>query len=603
MPFFVVLAMAGTLMGQPVARPAPQQVPGGFVLAPEPAGVLRGIESPPSLPLVARYYAEAQEYERHGLEACVDLYYRAVVVAYAWLTISAGEPDPIALESYNESLRKCMKTATVFGRLDPRSHLMVRSPAGMVAVPVSHRGFVWSSDDFDELRDPTDLERDPGLERAHVRVGIGTPQVVLRQKRGDVSDAFLMVNHPFAATAVVHPDLGAWMGPRVGQVPGDRLEFLDPKRVRSVEASGRILPMAADLDVLVSMMREISGGNRFSIGGLLRPESALRVANLYMVEPYQRGKIPLVLVHGLASSPLTWGDVLGDLAQDRALLERYQVWLFAYPTGLGFARNAAILRGSLDQIVPTMDPGGADASLRSMVLVGHSMGGLLSKLQTQSSGDMLWNVFSHVPMDQMEIEPEGREMLRKQLFFEPQPYVKRVVFVATPHRGSTIANNMVGRLSSRLILLPDDGREAYRELRHNNPGALNKIMGRRPPTSIDLLEDDHPFLMAMMGLPRAPGVKWHSVVGVGKQRLLQDEPTDGVVPFHSASISGVESEMMVDATHVSIHHQPETVYELRRILAEHYREWAPATSLARGAANQPGGNGLDRRLEPVSLSR
>jgi hypothetical protein len=208
--------------------------------------------------------------------------------------------------------------------------------------------------------------------------------------------------------------------------------------------------------------------------------------------------------------------------------------------------------------------------------VSHSRGGLLARLQTTSSGDALWSAYSNTPFDAMVLDPALAEQLRSRFFFEPQPNVSRIVFIATPHRGAMMANQLVGRLSSRLIREPADWRDSFREIRRDNPGAVNGWIHRRPPNSIDLLKADNPLLIAINELPRAPGVTYHSIIGVGgHRRLMTEEPTDGVVPFHSAALAGVESELLVDGRHANIHHRPETTIEVRRILLEHTADPAP----------------------------
>jgi hypothetical protein len=510
-----------------------------------------------------------------------DLAYRASVAAYAASVRPSGSPgaDLWAQTLYRRAVAQCLTWASQAGRLDPRSHLLIAGPGtlGLIEVPILHQGFLWQPSDFNQLIDPERLASDPGLERPHRRAGLGAPMVAIRFRRSDGPiEPFYGARHPFVATALIVPDLDAWTHPDPSTPPADRLVLLDPRRVGRVQLEGQMWPLAADFDSNVSMMRDIMGGDRYRFLALLRPDRTLDVARLFMVEPYQPGKIPVILVHGLWSSPTTWSDLQGDLECDREITSRYQLWTFTYPTGMSFLASAEILRNALDQIVPTLDPSGADPSLRSIVLVTHSMGGLIGRLQTTSSGDALWSAYSSTPFDEMVLDPALAERLRPRFFFEPQPYVSRVVFIATPHRGAMMANQLVGRLSSRLIREPADWRDAFREMRQDNPGAMNGWLRRRPPTSIDLLQPDHPILIAINELPRAPGVAYHSIIGVGgHRRLLVEEPTDGVVAFHSAALASVDSEILVDARHANIHHRPETTAEVRRILLLHSTTQTP----------------------------
>ena len=73
-----------------------------------------------------------------------------------------------------------------------------------------------------------------------------------------------------------------------------------------------------------------------------------------------------------------------------------------------------------------------------MVLIGHSMGGLLAKLMVQDSQSLLWEGISDQPASRLDGSPEAREMLRQAVFFKPVPGVRRIIFIATPHRGSRL---------------------------------------------------------------------------------------------------------------------------------------------------------------------
>ena len=157
---------------------------------------------------------------------------------------------------------------------------------------------------------------------------------------------------------------------------------------------------------------------------LFTPERLVREAGLHMLHPYERGKIPVVMIHGLGSSPMAWGRVVNELRGDPALRARYQFWIYMYPTGNPFMLSAAELRRSLVEARAPVNPDRTDPAYDRMVLVGHSMGGLLSKLVIAESGDALWRLNSHQPFDRLVANaPEDRDLLGRVFFFRPLPFV------------------------------------------------------------------------------------------------------------------------------------------------------------------------------------
>lgn len=224
-----------------------------------------------------------------------------------------------------------------------------------------------------------------------------------------------------------------------------------------------------------------------------------------------------------------------------------------------------LLRRALHNIVNELDPNGKDPALRPMVIAGHSQGGLLTKLMAINSGNRFWEIVSSEPFDQVEMAAEPRALLREAEFFDPVPNLKRVVFIATPHRGSYQATGWVLNLVNRLIRLPGNLVSQLGDLLVNPAFAHLHIS--RLPTSVDNMSPGHPFLRALNDLPIDPGITAHSIIAV-----LGDGPltgrTDGVVAYVSAHIEGVESEKVVRSGH-STQANPETINEMRRILREH----------------------------------
>jgi hypothetical protein len=514
--------------------------------------------------------------ERRGDPQCVDAYYRgAVLAAAAVFDGPAGGLDPAtplgreAIALHNASLGDCLRVAPEYGRIDPRSRLLIGDNAvGTNAVPVEHQGFLWAPHDFDVLVDARAVSPSGGLRRRHEWPGVGAPQIVVRLWDGGPQDEWLLKRHPFPATAVLDPDFDAWLGRTPGP-PRDRLRLVDPLHAQRATVAGHEEPLAIDLDAPIDLLGEMVDGSKYRFVALLRPEKALQIAGLYMLQPYQPGKIPVVLVHGLASSPLTWNDLIGDLRSDPAFRERYQLWLFTYPTGVGFLRNAALLREQLAQLQGELDPDGSRPEVRQAVLIGHSMGGLISKLQVTASEDRIWNTYATRPSSTLVASPEIHAEVQRFFYFTPHPGVSRVVYVAVPHLGSNLANELPGRLSSALIKPLTGAKDMMRQIERDNPGLIRPEF-RQVPTGVDLLERDHPLLLTMAQLPVSPAVTTHSIIGTGT-RPVGTPRGDSVVPIESARVPGVASEVYVPENHGGVHHNERSTAEILRILDEHWR--------------------------------
>jgi pimeloyl-ACP methyl ester carboxylesterase len=293
---------------------------------------------------------------------------------------------------------------------------------------------------------------------------------------------------------------------------------------------------------------------------------------LMFLSPYRRGRIPIVLVHGTASSPGRWADLVNELENERVIWDRFQIWLFLYNTGNPIGYSGGLLRRALERAVADLDPAGTDPALRRMVVIGHSQGGLLTKLTAVDSGDRLWRIVGRVPLDELDLDPDVRETLRFSTFFTPEPFVERVVFVCTPHHGSYLAALSFVNLSpaqwvSDLIALPSNLTQVLTELVTRNQDKLLLRTMTRLPTSIDNMTPGNPFIRALAEIPLAARIRAHSIIAVRGNGPVENG-SDGVVRYESAHIGGVESELVVRFSHSAQAH-PETIQEIRRILLVH----------------------------------
>lgn len=325
--------------------------------------------------------------------------------------------------------------------------------------------------------------------------------------------------------------------------------------------------LAADFSAPLGYMLSRGRNRDLDIGALLRVDKNFAATGLYQFGRYDQHKIPVVFVHGLMSRPETWVPAVNELMADRQIRERYQFWFFLYPTGLPVWASAAELRSELDRFRSTLDPAHGNDNFNRMVLAGHSMGGLVSSLQVRTGGEKLWRQFMDTPPYELAISSELKERIIKVVQFHPRPEVSRVVFFATPHRGSDLAVNPVSDFFSRLIKLP------FRFL-EKDLAALRSALRKdfrdlfvAPANSIVFLRANSPLLKSILALPMRPGVPYHSVVG-DQGRGNAPDSSDGVVPYWSSHLEGARSEKIVPSGH-GAHEDPEGIAELGRILRLH----------------------------------
>lgn len=419
---------------------------------------------------------------------------------------------------------------------------------------------------------PTEQLRITRAQHEYKSWGLGVPIVGVRKTDAndpDVQERYFPRNFHIGATAMMVPGGGlaggAW---RSGTA---RLVLHDPSEDVPLSVAGRSLPMATDKTT--PLISQVDGRTlaTLELAGLLTSDFARNGAGptdsgIYMLQPYRPGKIPVVLVHGLVSSPRAWVQTLNELNSDPALSRHYQFWVFLYPTGKPIPSNADALRQALYKAQGDFDPAGKDPAFGRTVLVGHSMGGVISKMMIQDSGMALWDATISVPFDQLKA-PEGvRERLGRILIYKPVPFVGRVVCVAAPHRGSPFADEPFGRAISNLIRGTSEQEETFEVLEAMNGRDVvaPELRGRRSINSVNNLSQRCPMLKAMDGMPLAPGVPYHTIAYFLGGRV----PYDLLVSYSSAHIEGSASEVVLPGTHFS-QQSLETTNEVRKILIEH----------------------------------
>lgn len=323
--------------------------------------------------------------------------------------------------------------------------------------------------------------------------------------------------------------------------------LVDPDRVRSVRTAQGVLPVAMDLEAPAEATQATGPRLRDGILKLLRPGRFTGRPRIIFLQPFDPAKTPVVLVHGLMSTPRMWEPMLRPLLADEGIRARYQFWFFYYPTGQPIPLSALQLREALDDVVRVYH------SQKPMILIGHSMGGILSRAQV-----------SRITLKDAETISPGikswpeESTARRALVFEPRTDVSRVVFMFTPHRGSRLAINSIGAWGIRLIRLPDWLVGELALYGHQ----LTDVGRGRLPTSIHSLSPNSQFLRVLD--QDAPTVPAHSIIGDRGRGDLANS-SDGVVTYRSSHLPSAESEVIAPTGHSGIA-DPLAIRELRRIL-------------------------------------
>lgn len=538
-------------------------------------------------------FIEAKKSEHHDPRLAVDLYGASVLHAYQYLfddrfSHNRNPYDPHfrgACDLYNGALESALRLVCKGTGLVPGQTYTLRTASGSWDITCVSRSGKWRPEDFARFEFASDYEI-KGLKNQYHSYGLGVPLIAVRRGyEGEPAAArYYPVDLSFPVTALLRPL------PGTDQDHADAsarhrgvLELYDPLATQETEVAGVRVPLESDLTTPLALFLSNPAMANLATAGLLRPEALLEfrpgrpdpIMGLYMVQPYEPGKIPVLMVHGLWSSPMTWIEMFNDLRSSPEICEHFQFWFYLYPTGQPFWLSAAILREDLAEVRGVVDPEHREPALDQMVLIGHSMGGLVSRLQTLDSRDDFWHLISDHPFSEFEAKPEARVRLASSLFFQPNPSVRRVITLGTPCRGSNFSNNTTQWIAGKLIRLPKIFTGGQHSLVRDNRDLIRDPTVLETETSIESLAPDSPFFEAMLTTQRAPWVKYHNVIGLVPERGFFGKwaaGSDGVVTYESAHMDDVESELVVPADHTTVHAHPLAVLEVRRILLEHLEE-------------------------------
>jgi pimeloyl-ACP methyl ester carboxylesterase len=541
----------------------------------EPEAVLAGLRGP-GMGLSREYLFVLAElsFFYAGKSQKPEYYLASAVYAWAFLfdrpgTLDAEPLDPrlrLAANLYNVGLAQGLEGPD--GESVEIESGTRPLPFGNVEISVNPRSVLWSGYTMARFVAVGEFKVRGFLNRYH-QAGIGAPLAAELAATGEGPEAEAARKRipprlKVPVTALLRiGDVSA--GIASGQVKGE-IEIYSFDLAETVDIGGRRVPLELEPTAALAYQLEDAPIWDTELGSFL---SALRPPfpeSLVMLHPYRPGKVPVVLVHGTASSPARWADMVNELQNDPRLRDRVDFWLFTYNTSNPILLSASQLRASLRRILGELDPLGRDPALRQLVLIGHSQGGLLVRLMVTDSGQRFWDAVTDVPFEKIEATPETRALIERTMFFEPLPFVSQVVFICTPHGGSFRVSSLVLGVLRRLITLPVTLANDLADLSTQNQSLGIQAL-RDIPNAVENMRPGHRFVKTLAASPIASGVSVHSIVAVPEPGPPAGQ-NDGVVAYESAHLEGVGSEKIVRSTH-SAQGNPGTILEVRRVLYEH----------------------------------
>jgi pimeloyl-ACP methyl ester carboxylesterase len=479
-----------------------------------------------------------------------------------FLAIAKSAQQQLAREPANVAARDAynFSVARVIGTIE---HAKLDPWARPLRVPMAGSDFLLIyKPDPDPQRNPALFDLTPADQlritgayvREHeIKEGIGAPLVAVERGINDHPRREHMVPKIYSGvTALIR-----FEGRRAV------ITIEDPLATERVTLAGHTFPLAADFTAPAGVLLAQQNPRKVEIDSLLRPDKYADIARVTRLQPYDPNKTVVLIIHGLKDTPATWVPMFNRLMTDEQLRNNYQLWFYTYPTGYPYPYSAAILRRELDTIERRFP------LRRKMVVIGHSMGGCISRLLITDTGDKLWRaIFKKLP-GETAMPDESKALLREMLIFRHRPEIGRVIFIAAPLRGSDLARIWIGRTGSTLVKAPPAllsvGADALRLISFQG----NEMRMTRAPNSVDSLAPDDLFVLAIQKIPITPGIPHHVICGdrgkAGNKDKTKPVMSDGVVPYWSSHMETAESELIVPSGH-GAHQHPQAIAEVERIL-------------------------------------
>ncbi|CAN5797484.1 hypothetical protein BH11VER1_BH11VER1_34020 [soil metagenome] len=498
--------------------------------------------------------AEGKQAEKREPLAAIADYLSAVESAS--LRLSKQPQDSEAQQVYNFALARVLSVIHDH-KIPPWTQpLEVKSTRGTYRMLPMHDALHrWDPANYDLIPVDSFQVGGTGFKKAIRTEGLGAA-VVASLKKSMVGDEkkFQMSGKLFYSDTAVARFVGQ----------NCDISLLDPLITSTVSLNGHTFPLAADYRTSTAMLLHTEKVGRVALKRVFHPGKFDDTARIMRLQPYDPNKIPVLFIHGLQSSPETWVEMFGTLRADPEIRRNYQFWFFSWPTGYPYFHPAAVLRRELDEVKK------AYPNNKQMVVVGHSMGAMITRLMLTDSGDDIWKVYFKTPPAQTPLQPEDRQFMEDCMIFKHRSEISRSVFICGPQRGVDMATGWIGRIGDSLVRLPGNLATISKRISPLIVENPDHIHTWSMPSSIDTLTPRSRFVKAVNKLPLTPGIPFHQIMG---DRGRGDTPnsSDGLVPYSSSHLDGAQSELIVPSGH-NAQQNPQAIEEVRRILKLHLHE-------------------------------
>ncbi|TGN13709.1 lipase family alpha/beta hydrolase [Leptospira ilyithenensis] len=515
--------------------------------------------------------------------------------AYLFFSHQTGSPQFLpdyrrACDYYNRSLSNIVNSLRIRKLSTDIDFLEIPMIQGNIYVEWKKPTLNYFPKNFENVHSTYDY-RIGGLSTYQSEYGLGVP-IVLTSKNKDTLEVTELKNIyedavPATLFIEITPDKKETQSPESIPDFHAKANVFDSLKINTITVENHSVPLETDFSTPFALLmhdrEKVSG-----IAATLNAQVLDQDQGLYMLEAYQKDKIPVVFVHGLFSSPYTWIDMINYLYGIPEVREKYQFWIYWYPTGNPIYYSSYRFKETLLAIQKKYNPTKTNSNFKEMVIVSHSMGGLVSKLTALSINEMEWLQSIIVNVKDLEkLKKEDRELLKNMLHFEPLEFTKKFIFIAVPHGGSKLAEKWWAKIFNSFIRFPEKAWGGFQRILNDLTYklSLSEIQTRSIPTGVESLRPDSTFISVTRNKKFPNDASFHSIHGVSENLPLLSRKkvlymfdrtewesslgwSDSVVDYKSSFLEGAKSNLVLKGNH-SIHRNPLAIQEVIRILKEH----------------------------------